>query len=332
MDEFYRLKSGETVENVLRYNGPAVLLTDLGSDLNVRAGETKRVMFSLSNYAAEVPDAKLTVRLVGVDGTVAFSRLFSPGAVPNGRVTKLVDCNVPVPASDVARKYLLKASFAGGDVRAENEWELYAFPAVADAAVSPDVKVVADISEPELTAAMANGERVVLLGTGPFRSLPTTYRIGMAGRCSGNYATVIRTHPALDGFPHEGFCGWQFRRLLEDGRAVQLEANVPFDPIVDVASAIKCVIRQSVLFEYRIGRGRLLVCSLNFTDGDPAAAWLKAGLLRYAASAAFQPARELTAGQLQAVLNAPLLCGEENTNFARNANDPASVVSEKESE
>ena len=51
MDEFYRLKPGETVANVLRYNSAAVVLADLGNDFNVVAGKSKKVSFSLSNYA-----------------------------------------------------------------------------------------------------------------------------------------------------------------------------------------------------------------------------------------------------------------------------------------
>ena len=75
----------------------------------------------------------------------------------------------------------------------------------------------------DLAAAMSRGERVLLLGSGPFKALDTTFRIGMAGRCYGNYATVIDVrHPAMQGMPHEGFCGWQFRRMMEGGRAVQL--------------------------------------------------------------------------------------------------------------
>ena len=59
-------------------------------------------------------------------------------------------------------------------------------------------------------------------------------------------ATVIkRDHPIFRDFPHGGYCGWQFRRLMEGGRAVQLEAGIPFDPIVDVASSVKNVIRQA---------------------------------------------------------------------------------------
>ena len=327
MDEFYRLKPGETVENVLRYNSAAVLLSDLGSDFNVRAGEPKRVAISLSNYAGDAKGGQLDLTLVGDDGKSEWTETRKVGDVRNGGVARLGAFDVAVPASDRPVKYLLRASFAGGDVKAENEWEIYAFPKVAVQPVPANVRVVEKIGEDELAAALAAGERVVLLGAGPFKSLPTTYRIGMAGRTSGNYATVIKEgHPALKGMPHDGFCGWQFRRLMEGGRAVQLEAGVPFDPVIDVASSVKFPIRQALLFEYRVGKGWLLVCSFAFKADDPAAAWLRARLVDYAASEAFYPAQTLTAAQLHAVLNAPLLSGAQNKNRARNPNDPSSNV------
>ena len=136
----------------------------------------------------------------------------------------------------------------------------------------------------------------------------------------------LRLLPALKGMPHDGFCGWQFRRLMEGGRAVQLEAGVPFDPVIDVASSVKFPIRQALLFEYRVGEGRLLVCSFAFKAVDPASAWLRTRLVDYAAGEAFNPAQTLTAAQLHAVLNAPLLSGAQNKNRARNPNDPSSNV------
>ena len=325
MDEFYRLKPGETVENVLRYNSAAVLLCDLGSDFNVTAGEKKAIAFSISNYADDAADAQLTVELVDVgDGTRVWTATRDCGVIANGQLTALGTFDVEIPAEKHPKKYVLRARI--GDVAA-NEWEMYAFPKTISAPALENVKVVTDISEPDLQAAMAKGERVLLLGAEPFKSLKSTYRIGMAGRCSGNFATVIQKgHPALEGLPHEGFCGWQFRRLIEGGRTVQLEAGVPFDPIIDVASAVKCVIRQASLFEYRIGDGLLLVCSFRFSDDDPAAVWLKARLVAYAASAAFDPELTLTPGQLHAVIAAPLLTGVANSNVARNPSDPSSDV------
>ena len=330
MDEFYRLKPGETVENVLRYNSAAVLLSDLGSDFNVTAGETKKVLFSISNYDDEAADATLDVALEdALSGARVWSASRTVGTVANGRLSRLGSFDVALPASGAVKKYILKATFAGGKVKAANEWEIYAFPLSGACALVAGcgLRVVMDIGEEDLVAALAKGERVLLLGAGPFKSLPTTYRIGMAGRTSGNYATVIKAgHPALDGLPHDGYCGWQFRRLMEGGRAVQLEAGVPFDPIIDIASSVKFPIRQAGLFEYRIGEGRLLVCSFAFGANDPAAAWLRARLMDYAASDAFNPAQSLTPEQLHAVISAPLLSGAQNQNRARNPGDPSSDV------
>lgn len=328
MDEFYRLKPGETVENVLRYNSAAVLLTDLGSDFNVVAGSTKEIAFSLSNYNDEMPSAELRVALVdAATGKRSWEKAVNCGDVANGRLSGLATLSVPFPSRNDAAKYLLQAKVASGKVCTANEWEMYAFPAVDRIAQPQNVRVVENIGKEELLSALAKGERVLLLGAGPFKSLETTYRIGMAGRCSGNYATVIKSgHPALSAMPNDGFCGWQFRRLMEKGRAVQLEAGIPFDPVVDVASSEKFPIRQSVLFEYRVGNGRLLVCSFRFGEDDPAARWLKCCLVRYAAGESFSPEIRLTPAQLTAAIEAPLLSGARNQNRARNPSDPASAV------
>ena len=363
MDEFYRLKHGETVENVRRYNSAAVLLCSLGSDFNFKAGEKRRVAFTISNFAGDAKEGVVKVSLVacrsGDDSHAEAQRgrerrecagcVWSDERkvkdVKNGDIAAIGEFEVAIPAVEKPVKYLLRASFAGGAVKAENEWEVYAFPSCHDPKTYNSqtstrstcstrinfhtniVRVVSSISRDDLLAAMERGERVLLLGKGPFKSLRTSFRIGLAGRTSGHYATIIKPgHPALEGMPHEGFCGWQFRRLMQNGAAVQLEAGVPFDPIVEVASSDKYLIRQAMLFEYKVGEGRLLVCSFAFGANDLAAAWLKARLEAYAASDAFNPKQSLTPDQLCAVIDAPLFSAEANKNVALNPDDPASYV------
>ena len=178
---------------------------------------------------------------------------------------------------------------------------------------------------------MERGESVLLFGAGPFKANPTRFQIFTAGRggfmqCS---ATVVKKgHPALEGFPHEGFCGWQFRRLIEGGKVVQLEGDIPFDPIVDMVGSDKCIIRQSSLFEYRVGKGKLLVCSFKFQSDDPAAAWLKNRLVEYAGSDAFEPAHSISVAQLRAVIEAERFSKRETglDNININTNDPATNV------
>ena len=352
----FRLKHGETVENVRRYNSAAVLLCSLGSDFNFKAGEKKRVAFTISNFAGDAKDAVVKVSLVACRGGDDSHAEAQRGGerrecvgcvwsderkvkdVKNGEITAIGEFEVAVPAVEKPVKYRLRASFVGGAVKAENEWEVYAFPENATrstCSTRPNsyphtVSIVSNISRDDLLAAMGRGERVLLLGKGPFKSLRTSFRIGLAGRTSGHYATIIKPgHPALEGMPHEGFCGWQFRRLMQNGAAVQLEAGVPFDPIIEVASSDKYLIRQAMLFEYKVGEGQLLVCSFAFNTNDPAATWLKARLETYAASDAFNPKQSLTPDQLRAVIDAPLFSAEGNKNVALNPDDPASYAKPK---
>ena len=134
----------------------------------------------------------------------------------------------------------------------------------------------------ELEKALGEVKNILILGTEPFVSLPTTYRIALAGRCSGNLATVIADHPVFNDLPHDGFCGWQFNNLMEKGNAICFECDdVPFNPILEVVSTHKFPIKQSALIEFNALNGKLLVCSFNFMDNDPAASWLKAKLISY---------------------------------------------------
>jgi len=188
-----------------------------------------------------------------------------------------------------------------------------------------DLIVSDDMDADQLVKMLKDGRDVLLIGTGPFQSLPTTFRIALAGRPSGNLATVISDHPIFNDLPHDGFCGWQFGELLEGGNAVCFESDeVPFNPIVDVASVHKYAIRQSALFEFNVFDGRLLVCSFNFKDKDPGAKWLKAKLVSYAQSEDFNPKDTLDEKQLYALINGKVKKAVANSNFAFNPNDKTS--------
>jgi hypothetical protein len=83
--------------------------------------------------------------------------------------------------------------------------------------------------------------------------------MSVTGRSSGNLATIIYDHPLMRSFPHDGYCDWQFYSLLERGSAVNFNGlNVPFDPIIEIVSSFKSIVKQASLFEWRVGEGKLL--------------------------------------------------------------------------
>lgn len=326
MNEFYELKPGETVENVRRYNSATVLLTDLGTDFNITAGSTLSFDVLISHYGAKVlTDTLCTVRLMQQQQCCASCKA-KTGNVTTGTVEKLLHVELPIPASTQPEAYTLSVTLECDVAFVENQWEIYAFPET-EQPKADHLLISSGMDADALIKALEDGRDVLLLGTEPFVALPTSFQIALAGRTQGNLATVIADHPALSGFPHDGFCGWQFRQLLENGKAVRFEnEDVPFDPIIEVVSTHKFAIRQAALFEFRALNGKLLVCGLNFDPKDPAANWLRAQLIRYAASDAFMPGAYLDAQKLHLLMETTGQNAEQNRNFAANPNDKSAGV------
>ncbi|MBR5446761.1 MAG: hypothetical protein IKV57_11595, partial [Clostridia bacterium] len=325
MNEFYELKPGETVENVRRYNSDTVLLADLPSCVNYEAGAMAEIPVLVSHYGKEIPKALLCIRIS--DGRkVLFRKELRFGEIPRGAITELYKVSFRMPKSDKPMALTLTATLSGGDTDCENCWDLYVFPkaAVPSARVlkEKNVAVMDSSGGTVLWNALNEGKNVVLFGTGPFASVDVSWQISLAGRTNGHLATVIADHPLMEDFPHNGYCGRQFEHMLNGSRSVVLELpEMPHNPILDIASAYKNVRREAMLAEYRVGRGKLLVCSLRLTESDPAARWLKNRILAYAAGEQFRPAQSLTEMQFAALCKASPVAAEKNTNEAMNKND-----------
>jgi hypothetical protein len=216
---------------------------------------------------------------------------------------------------------------SGGNADSQNEWELYLFPRVHDRALkmprdARGVTVTDGMTAQELTAALGRGERVLIFGTEPFASARTNFQISLAGRTEGHLATFIDESSLMRGFPHSGFCSWQFREMMNGGRSILLDLpTADYAPVIEIASAYKNARREALVAEYRVGDGRLLVCGLNLRDDDPGARWLKARILSYAASEQFDPETRLSFAELAILTSLESISDVVNANAARNAND-----------
>lgn len=99
-------------------------------------------------------------------------------------------------------------------------------------------------------------------------------------------------------------------------------ANIPFSPIIDVASAHQWVVKQSDLTEFKVGKGRVLISTFNYTANSPAINWWKHNLINYIKSNSFNPEHYITLEQLSTLFdNGELIKAVKNENFAGNAND-----------
>ena len=323
MNEFYELKPGETAENVRRYNSGTVLLADLPECVNVEEGAKLEIPILTSHYGKDIPKALLQIRISG-GGRTLYRKELRLGEIPRGKITELYKVSFSVPRTGKPTAMTLTVRLSGGDTESDNRWELYAFPKTKapSARELKEKKVTAleSCGAAALMEKLRNGEYVVLFGTGPFASSEVSWQISLAGRTNGHLATVIADHPVMEDFPHDGYCGRQFERMLNGSRSAVLEvAGLPHRPVIDIASSYKNARREAMLAEYRVSRGKLIICSLNLTEGDPGARWLKNRLLSYAAGGLFSPEQTLTESQFAA------LCGISDIGDAKNANEAVNM-------
>lgn len=322
MNEFYELKPGETVRNVLMYNSPTVILNDLNMKYNYYSEDEISFGIYVSHFGEKgIEDGEVTVRFS--DGSrCIINEKISGISAENGCVTKVFDYKAKMPMTDKPLALKLYMTVLGDGVFAENEWEIYVFPKAKEFPAASNIVITKTDDLDELLKLLEEGKDVLLLGAGPFASKPTSFRIALAGRVDGNLATVVCDHPLLCDMPHEGFCGWQFAELLNGGSAVCFEAeDVPFNPIVEVVSTHKYVFRQAAVFEFKALKGKLLVASFDFKENDSAACWLLSQLVAYIKSDKFNPCDEVSAAQLRALAEWKVRKSEENKNFANNTND-----------
>lgn len=325
MNEFYELKPGETVENVRKYNSDTVLLADFPSGVNFTAGETVEIPLLVSHYGKPIPKALLQIHLSGA-GKVLYRKELHLGEIPRGAVTGLYRASFRLPKWDKPMALTLSVELSGGDCLTENQWDLYVFPKNTPPSAKElrdhDVIVRENCSAETLLADLSAGKRVVLFGKGPFASSEVSWQIALAGRTNGHLATVIADHPLMEDFPHSGYCGRQFEHMLNGSYSAHLDLpDIPHEPVIDIASSYKNAIREGMLFSYRVGMGKLLVCTLNMQERDPAARWLKNRILSYAAGREFSPEIALTNEQLAVLCKVQKVKKEENSNQAMNKND-----------
>ena len=314
MNEFYEMKPGESLENVLRYNSPTVLLTDLAKKRNFASGEAIKCNILASCFGLKVTTGDLSVCIKSGEDKIYEKNV--KVNLENGRIETLLALDYSLPEVSEPKKLELCAALECAGETISNSWEIYLFPTSnidASAAYS-------QISEADLMQAIDEGRDVVILGTSPFKTLPTSFRMSLAGRTSGYCATVIYPHSLLGEFVHDGFCGWQFSSMLEGGAAVVFPDDVPFEPIIEVVTTHKNFVRESALFEIRCEKSRIIVCSLKLDENDPAATWLKGRILDYSKKPC-DSAVEFTREQLLALTHATTNVGETNTNLAVNQND-----------
>ncbi len=206
----------------------------------------------------------------------------------------------------------------------ENDWNFWVYPTPAERTEPEAVLVTSQWAETE--AKLAAGGRVLFLAvkgnldparSPPLKRVPVFWNIQMTvrppqsrtARFDGMMGLLVDAkHPALAGFPTERFCDFQWTPVIDNVPSVNLtDAPRELQPIVAAVDDYNRSWRLGVVFECRVGSGRLLVSSIDLANASAPVGTrqLRRSLVDYAAGENFQPQARLTVEQVRRLWAGP---------------------------
>ncbi len=112
--------------------------------------------------------------------------------------------------------------------------------------------------------------------------------------------------PALAHFPTEFHSNWQWWHLVKNSRPIILD-NTPADyrPTVQVIDNFERNHKLGLIFEAKVGKGKLLVCAIDLLrqQDKPEARQLLYSLLQYVGSEKFRPRSEIPVKLLEEIFS-----------------------------
>jgi len=307
LDPFWDSKGFVTPAQHSRYCGPSVPLLRLQkrtfTSEEPLTAEAEIAHFGLRNLVAVMP--QWTIR--DEKGSVIAEDNLPPGDIPTGKLSPLGKIEASLASAAAPCKLTIGLTLPGTPIA--NQWEIWVYPPKVNLD-PPQGLVVSKVWNDGVKSTLAKGGRMLLLATAnsaqslPGRFLPVFWSPIWFPKQKPNTMGILcdPMHPALAGFPTDSYSNWQWYELLDHSRSVILDDTpAEFRPIVHVIDNFARNHKLGVIFECRVGSGRLLVCGIDLpalAGKQPAARQLLASLQRYAASAEFQPKSELTAEAL----------------------------------
>ncbi|MBM3236873.1 hypothetical protein FJZ31_11335 [Candidatus Poribacteria bacterium] len=168
--------------------------------------------------------------------------------------------------------------------------------------------LVSDVLDEDVISYIASGGRLVLINPKNIPRQEFKPGFGSAGGYfftkpaqyppyeDGNCGTLIQNHVMLSNFPHEDFADLQFYRMIAETPPFDMELFTPYGivPVIQAFGSPYTVCSQrAYLFETAVGKGRIIFCGLKIEPQNAAAVYLLSVLLKYAASPAFCPTKEI---------------------------------------
>jgi len=317
LDPFWESKGYVTPEEYRRFCNSTVPLTRMDKRV-FTTGEKLEADIEVAHFgAAPLKAAVFAWKLVNDAGKVLDNGKFAARDIPVDNGTSVG--KVCVDLQKMPAPFHGKLVVGLENAKIENDWDVWIYPSNVDATVPGGITVVKELN-PAALDVLKNGGRV-LLTIPPANVAPDSKGRKVAIGFSSIFWNTAWTrgqaphtlgilcepkHPAFAGFPTEFCSNWQWWYLVNSAGAMILD-DMPSElhPVVQVIDDWFTARRLGLAFEAKIGKGSLLVTSVDLEKDNPVTRQFRRSFLDYMASGKFNPKVQVSPEDIAKLVVAP---------------------------
>ena len=282
---------------------------------------TNKEIFSakniVANYSNKNIENSLTWKVKNQNGDVIKSGVFQKQILEKGKLTQAGEISIDL--SSIKRPEKLTIDLSISDSSYSNTYPIWVYPPAADIEKPKDIIITEKLDDQQLVSLEQGGKVLLFPSTEDVKDKsypglfpPDFWNFGMFKGISewvkkpispGTLGILTNPeHPIFNYFPTEFHTNWQWFSIIKASNSFILD-NSPqeYKPIVQVIDNLERNHKLGLIFEFKVGKGKLLVCmsQLNNILDKPEAAQLYRSILAYINSVDFNPEYEISAQELK---------------------------------
>jgi hypothetical protein len=320
LDPFWDDKGYVTAKEYHRFCNSTVPLVRLDKRV-FTSDETMKCDVEVAHFGpAPLANAVPTWKLINDRGSALAQGQLPAQTIPVDNGIALGSFSIPLSAiASLRSPQKLKLVVGLHGTPFENDWDIWVYPSQVNTQPS-QAMTVTDHLGPETITKLNSGEKVLLLVP------PSRVKGDQRGKVALGFSSIFWNtawtsrqpphtmgilcdpkHSALAGFPTDYHSNWQWWYLLSRAGAMIVD-DLPMElqPTVQVIDDWFTARKLALVFEAKVGAGKLMVCSIDLKtnlEQNPVARQFRSSLLRYMEGNRFQPKIALTPEQIQSLMD-----------------------------
>ncbi len=261
----------------------------------------------IANYSNTQLNKELTWEMQDQNGNIVQNGALAALVIETGGLTPVGEINIDL--AFVKRTAKLTINISIPDTDYSNSYPVWVYPPAAPVEKPQDI-LVADKLNDSVLHTLQSGGKVLLFPEAkdvrgnslPGLFPPDFWNYGMFKGISERVGKPVSpgtlglltdpAHPLFNAFPTDFHSNWQWFSIIQAGYCLILDHTpANYRPLVQVIDNLERNHKLGLIFEFKVGDGKLLVCMspLEKLLDKPEAAQLYRSILNYMSSAEFEP-------------------------------------------